>query len=162
MQVEAFIRNPGRDKISNISEEDGSITVTIVGTSGQENTIEVPEEIFMAVSKVVDKLEVGVKYGTRYIHNRVIDDIGRKSPIVEKRMPLLKKTLLEHNINPVVVDNVLAELNANKDWSLMEFEENIGRRKAKDSLYFKIYGSLKVLEERGTIQYAQKSIVRLI
>lgn len=155
----------GRDKIKEIYEEEGDITV-VYEQGGQQRNIIVEKSLIRVVMKIIEGMQIGKRYASKFIYNRVITHLNIKSNIIMDRMPILIKTLKEHKLPEVTINNLTDELSNNESYSLMDFREFIGTRDAKggylNSYYFKVYGALKYLQDKNIILHNQRgSVFRL-
>ncbi len=145
----------GRDKLAGI-EEDTDIVVVKYEQSGQERSIEIPIDYLMYVKNLIDGMEPGTRYASKYVYNKCIKHFRIKSQIVEERMKILAKVMLRKGLGRQTADEILEELEQHDDWMLMDFEELIGTRDTKTSDYFKIYGCIRYWYDKGVIDYTKR------
>ena len=152
-----------RDKIDSIDESQEDSIILNYKSKDQIRPIIVPKEVIRFVRSVIDGMEVGVYYHSKYIYNKYIDHFKIKSRIIEDRLPILKKVLKNHNISQIAIENIMGDLDRDDKYSRMPFEEMIGLRQIKDSHYFRCYGAIRYLKERQVIEYTSKGgVYRLI
>lgn len=140
----------GRDKILGIEEYNHTIVVNYE-KSGQLRKIEVPRDIVDNVKRIINKMEVGEMYTSKYICMKYIKENRIPSKIIESRMGIIEKKMEKNGIQQINRQWTIEDLKQDDDFYLMTYEELIGTRKLKDSLYFQLYGSIKYWVDKEQI-----------
>lgn len=154
----------GRDRVKEIFDEGDTITV-IMESKGQSRPITISKSMVMDVQDIINRMEIGESYKSKFVYNRYIQSKRIKSKLLMDRMNILKDVLMGHNLNKEAVDNIINELENNEAFSKLDFKELLGTRGKEGneaSTYFKIYASLRYLANCGFIEYKSSGqIVRL-
>jgi len=150
-----------RDKIAGIEETSDKVIVNYI-QSGQMRPIEIPREYVNYVRDVINGMELGERYSSKYVYNKCIIQYKIKSKIIEDRLPILKEVLEKNGLNEMKIENIFNDLEKNEEFTLSSFEEIIGQRQVNTSEYFRFYGCIRYWTEKGIIFYNSKgSIMRL-
>jgi len=162
MQEEINITIDGkRDRVGEIIETSNQVLINYI-VGDQTRQIIIPREYVDYVKTVIDGMELGERYSSKYIYNKCIFQFKIKSKIIEDRLPILKEVLIKNGLNELKIKNIFEEFEKNDEFSLMQFEEMIGTRDTKTSDYFKFYGCIRYWVEKGVIFYNSKgSIMRI-
>ena len=161
MEIVDIPTNKGRDKINSISECHNRI-IMHYEKSGRSVDIEVPRVYVDYIKHLIDEMEYGLNYHSKYIYNKCVEKFGIESKVINKRLNLIKQILLKRNIEKQIVESIMNELNDSKEFKRMDFEELIGIRDTKESFYFKIYASIKYWEAKEKISYNKRGYIMRI
>lgn len=154
INTEILTPKGGRDKIQCIEEYHDKIILIMADNAGtQARPIEVPMTVINFVKREVEKHNVGYPFPSKVIQNKYIKEFKIPSKIIDDRLPVIERVLKIHNMNPLLIENVIYELKEDDYFYLMSWEENIGSRKT-GSIYFQLYAALRYIEEKGMIQYS--------
>lgn len=150
--------NGERDKIAGIEESEESIDV-IYERSGQTRIISVSQKMVIWMYNAINEYPVGEPIKSTALFNKYIREHKIKSDIVESRLKIIKDILNQNNINSLKIDNIIFALENIDSFILMTFKELIGSRDTENSLYFKLYSTLKYWQQKGEIEYNSKGYV---
>ena len=162
MQEEISINIDGhRDKVGEITETSDQVIINYI-VGDQTRQIVIPREYIDYVKDVIDGMELGERYSSKYVYNKCILQFKIKSKIIEDRLPILKEVLEKNGLNEMKIKNIFNELEKNDEYTLSTFDEIIGIRDTKTSEYFRFYGCIRYWAEKGIIYYNTKgSIMRI-
>lgn len=163
METEISIGNEkrGRDKVKGFTMS-GSDIIVHYEKSGQKWDIVVPHEYINYIKELIDDMEYGMDYKSKFVYNKVIKKFNIKSNIIKERLPVLRRILEERGINQQLVESIMRELYELPEFANIDFVELIGTRKIDDSDYFRVYGALKYWEFKQKISYNLRgTIMRL-
>lgn len=148
-----------RDKIAGIDETNPDIVIVRYKSGDQIRPIEIPREYINYVKELIDQMQPGERYGSKFVYNRCIKHFDIKSEIIKKRLCFISEKLSEHGIAQNRVQTIIDELASDNDFMLMEFEELIGTRDIRTSDYFKIYGCIRYWAKKEAIDYNQRGSI---
>ena len=161
MEEEISITIDGnRDKLGGIEETSDQVIINYI-VGDQTRQIIIPREYVDYVKTVIDGMELGERYTSKFIYNRCIKHFKIKSKIIEDRLPILKEVLIKNGLNEIKIKNIFNELEKDDEYTLSTFEEILGIR-GPNSEYFRFYGCIRYWTEKNVIFYNSKgSIMRI-
>ena len=153
--IEIGEENRGKDKILGISECTDRV-ILHYEKAGQARDTEIPRAYVDYVKKLIDSMDYGTNFHSKYIYNRCIEKFNIESNIVKQKLNFIEQILKERKLQPSIIDSIMKELQQSKDFMLMDFQELIGTRTIESSEYFKIYGCIKYHEAKNRLSYNKR------
>jgi len=151
----------GKDKVIGISECTDRVIIHYE-RSGQKREIEVPRNYINFVEKLINGMEYGTQYHSKYIFNKGIVEFDIESNIIKSKIGLIQEILKKWNISKNTTEGIIKDLLNNNEFILMSYEEFIGIRKMDKSDYFRFYGAIKYWEAKEKISYNKRGYIMRI
>lgn len=119
----------------------------------QMQKINVGKKVLDFVEEYIEELNVGEKTSIIELADAFVNHFKIKSKIVSKRIPCVREALEKNGFDSIRISYVMSDLENNYQFRKMDWEEIIGTRNTKNSIYFKLWASLRKYKQDGKINY---------